>query len=111
MENTKHVPQKVIREGKVAVLISPGYGAGWSSWATAEQREMLLFDRLFVEAAEAGVEYIDPLLLEIFGEDYPYSGGWRSITIHWVPVGERFYVHEYDGSESLRYYEDIIITA
>ena len=23
---------KVIRDGKVAVLYSPGYGAGWYSW-------------------------------------------------------------------------------
>ena len=24
---------KVIRDGKVAVIISPGFGAGWSTWA------------------------------------------------------------------------------
>ena len=24
--------EKVIRDGKVAVLYSPGYGAGWSTW-------------------------------------------------------------------------------
>jgi hypothetical protein len=28
MENLK----KVIRDGKVAVLYSPGFGAGWYSW-------------------------------------------------------------------------------
>jgi len=25
---------KIIRDGKVAVLYSPGYGAGWYSWNT-----------------------------------------------------------------------------
>ena len=25
--------QKVIRDGKVAVLYSPGYGAGWYTWS------------------------------------------------------------------------------
>ena len=24
--------EKVVRDGKVAVLVSPGYGAGWSTW-------------------------------------------------------------------------------
>lgn len=24
--------KKLIRDGKVAVLVSPGFGAGWSTW-------------------------------------------------------------------------------
>jgi hypothetical protein len=62
---------------------------------------MLLFDHRLVEAAEAGVTNIQPILEAIFGEDTPYSGGWRDIQIKWIPVGSRFQVREYDGSESL----------
>ena len=34
---------KVIRDGKVAVLVSYGYGAGWSTWNSARS-DSLLFD-------------------------------------------------------------------
>ena len=35
---------KYIRDGEVAVLYSPGYGAGWSTWAEGSEREQLLYD-------------------------------------------------------------------
>jgi hypothetical protein len=35
--------EKVIKDGKVAVCFSPHYGAGWSTWASEEQRETLIF--------------------------------------------------------------------
>ena len=44
---------KVIRGGKVAVLYSPGYGAGWSTWGS-EHKEILLFHPRLVEAVEKG---------------------------------------------------------
>ena len=31
MKVKRHI-EKVVRDGKVAVLVSPGYGAGWSTW-------------------------------------------------------------------------------
>lgn len=36
-------------------------------------------------------------------EKYPscYLGGLRNLQIRWVPVGSRFVVDEYDGSESV----------
>lgn len=104
-------PEKVIRDGNVAVLVSPGFGAGWSTWGDNQQREMLLFDRRFVEAAEAGTKDIEPLAKEIFGDNPPYCGGWRDITIEWLPVGTRFCVEEYDGSESMRFVDDLVIVA
>ena len=95
--------EKVIRNGQVAVLISPGYGAGWSTWCDDNQRETALFDKRLVEAVEAGVEDIEPLAKEIFGDsNYFYCGGWRDIKIIWLPIGTRFRIDEYDGSETLR---------
>ena len=38
------VAERVVRDGRVAVLVSPGFGAGWSTWADRELRERLLFD-------------------------------------------------------------------
>lgn len=42
--------QKVIRDSKVAVLYSPGFGAGWYSWNT--KHPQLLFHPKLVEMVE-----------------------------------------------------------
>lgn len=94
-------PEKVIIDGKVAVLISPGWGAGWSTWADAESVKLALFDRRFVQAAEAGVTDIGPVAKEVMGNEYFYCGGWRDIEIVWLPVGTAFTVEEHDGNERL----------
>jgi hypothetical protein len=39
---------------KVAVLVSAGYGAGWSTWATDEYREAYLFHPKLVQMVEEG---------------------------------------------------------
>lgn len=45
-------------DGKIAVLISPGYGAGWSTWALEEEDvEALLFDDKIVKAVLAGLHH------------------------------------------------------
>ena len=36
--------KKLIRDGKVGVIISPDFGAGWSTWNDDEDREAMLFD-------------------------------------------------------------------
>lgn len=95
-------PEKVIRDGKVAVLISPGYGAGWSTWVPEEHQAMMLFDRRFVEAREAGLFDVEDLAKQIFGDDYVCVLGWETVEIVWLPVGTSFAVEEYDGYESLR---------
>ncbi len=41
--------EKVIRNGMVAVLVSPGYGAGWYSW---NDHKELLFHPKIVEMVE-----------------------------------------------------------
>ena len=46
--------EKIEQDGKVAVLYSPGYGAGWSSWASDDQREALCMDARIVGPVLAG---------------------------------------------------------
>lgn len=102
-------PEKVIRDGKVAVLLSPGFGAGWSTWEHEDgASELMIFDRRLVELAERGgtENEAEELAKELTGLDYIYSGGWSDISIKWVDEGTIFYVHEYDGSESLRHLND-----
>jgi len=102
---------KVIRDGKVAVLVSPGYGAGWSTWAYAgdeDNRDFMLFDPTLVAMVERGdsVEAIESYVTAI--HPHTYCGGADDLTIEWLPVGTAFRIHEYDGSESLEIRDDII---
>ena len=103
--------EKVIRDGKVAVLYSPGFGAGWSTWNYSNQ-EILLFSPKVVEMVEAGrrTEIDDEWCLEHLGIDI-YTGGSSNLTIEWIQQGEKFTIEEYDGSESIRSIDDLSITA
>ena len=100
---------RVIRDGKTAVLYSPGFGAGWYTWG--HEQWMLFHPRLVaaVEAKDPGsriAEISDELATE-FGVDAPYTGGANQLQIEWVPVGARFEISEYDGAESVRLHDEI----
>ena len=89
---------KVVRDGRVAVIVSPGYGAGWSTWA---QDRNVCFDPILVEWIEKGKVGDPPL--DHYGDSAPYCGGLRDAVIRWIPQGTGFEITDYDGSESLRY--------
>lgn len=102
---------KVTRDGKVAVVVSPGFGAGWSTWALAigdkEIRDFMLFDPSLVDMIEHGAlaETIETYVTSM----YPgiYCGAADDLTIQWLPVGTAFRIHEYDGAESVEIRDDM----
>ena len=93
--------QKVIRDGMVAVLYSPGFGAGWFTW-NYEHPECI-FDPEIVEMVEKEAESyeIAQFAESKYGKDF-YSGGTDDLRIMWIPEGTEFIINEYDGSESIR---------
>jgi hypothetical protein len=93
--------RKVIRDGKVAVLVSPGFGAGWWTW-NREKPEML-FSPEIIELIERDASYTEIVEKgrQLFGD--AYLGGANDLIIEWVPEGARFDIAEYDGSEELHY--------
>lgn len=95
-------PRKVTDGERVAVLVSPGFGAGWSSWAH-EYAEFLLFDKSLVEMAQrkASTEEVEAHLKRVLNDEYVYCGGWDQIKVEWVDNGTAFRIDEYDGSERL----------
>ena len=110
---------RVIRDGKVAVLYSPGYGAGWYTWAREPDPQML-FDPHLVDLVERlqkiPADWSGSWLtleahqliaaIEAYCEaQWPdeYLGGVNDLAIAWVPQGEYFHIHEYVGSESVEY--------
>lgn len=95
-------------EGKIAVLISPGFGAGWSTWANAESVEFAMFDKELVQLA---LDKVDRKVVDEFmiskEMDYFYTGGWEDIEIAWLEPETKFTIKENDGNESLRAVSDL----
>ena len=97
--------EKVIRDDKVAVLYSPGHGAGWYSWNTDHPECM--FDPNVVAMVEAGQhDQIEAYCKTAYETDL-YLGGAKHLTIEWIPVGTKFMIDEYDGWESIVYEHDL----
>jgi hypothetical protein len=94
---------KLLVNGKVAVLYSPGFGAGWSTW----NREVpdLVFDPAIVEFVEneKWAELNTYVTLK-----YPgiYTGGMKDLAVAWLPVGTEFRIGEYDGAENIEVKEE-----
>ena len=97
--------KKIIRDGKVAVLYSPGFGAGWSTWN--QELPELVFNPVIVDFVEK--EQWDELAVYV-SLKYPdiYDGGMRDLEIAWLDVGSEFRIHEYDGSESIEVKEELM---
>ena len=105
--------EKYIKDGKVAILISPSYGSGWSTENLCSE---LAYDKRVVEvwlAHKDDAEYLSRL--DEYGEnftkmyardhfrklgyDHVYFGGFADVVIEWLPVGTKFIIQEYDGAE------------
>jgi hypothetical protein len=89
------------KNGKVGVIISTGFGAGFSTW---NDRNMAIdFDLVeaFLKGDMTRFKYIAD---EKYGDWY--DGGTVSLKVEWVPEGSRFMIEEYDGRESLVILDD-----
>lgn len=94
---------KFVLDNRVAVLYSPDYGAGWSTWNSSYEEE-LIFEPVIVD-----------MVLSINDDDwvekaemylklkYPgiYVGDLTQLRIKWVPEGKEFRITEYDGNETV----------
>ena len=84
------------------ILVSPGYGCGWSSWNTIR----LAYDRKVIEY---WLTHKDSAFTEItawleqngYPNVYVSYSNWHNLVLEWIPVGMRWRVREYDGSETI----------
>lgn len=95
--------EKLIRNGKVAVIISRGFGSGWSG-----SNEILAMDMDIALAVEAkDWEAVKQIVVEKFGEEHEVSFyGLEDCVIRWVDIGRKFIIEEYDGAESIRFLDE-----
>ena len=94
---------KLVRDGKVAVLYSPDYGLGWYTWN--HDHPEILFDPAIVQLVEENKwdELETYVVLK-----YPkiFTGGLLDLRVAWIPEGSMFRVNEYDGDESIELKDD-----
>lgn len=106
--------EKYIKDGMVAVVIAPSFGAGWSTWNSA-LKETLVFHPAIVQMVLDGrrEEIDEDWLVAHFGEEfeYGYYGANDELTIKWLPVGTKFCITEYDGAESILTIDDLTLEA
>lgn len=92
--------EKYIVDGKVAVLYSPRFGVGWSTWAHGDRQriEKMIFDPDLVKLVLSGASGREVGEYTAITYDSPVHG---PLAVEWVPVGERFVITEYDGFETV----------
>lgn len=101
------VMDKVVQDGKVAVLVSPGYGAGWSTWNAGTVGEVLLYDPETVHWVLNGKPADSrPVLEPRFPGIYVCDLGLDDLEVFWVEQGTKFRIEEHDGYENLLTEED-----
>ena len=83
------------KDGRTAVLVSPGFGAGFSTWNKPE----MAVDFDLVEAFLSGdMNRFEYIVVEKYGENM-YLGGMDDLMVVWVNEGVKFRIDEYDGNE------------
>lgn len=94
---------KIEKDGMIAVLYSPGYGAGWSTW-NSYCKETLCMDSEIVQAV---IDGDINKAIEVALKKCPdiYTGGAEDLVVEWVKKGDMFEISEYDGNESIRTFD------
>ena len=90
--------EKKIKDGMVAVLYSPDFGAGWYTWHNIAE---LLFDPKVVDMVleKTSAETIELYCKTVYGDHY-YAGS-CDLEVAWVPTGTEFIIEDFDGNESI----------
>ena len=101
--------EKVIRNGKVAVLVSHGFGAGW--YSRNKHKELLFHPKLVEMVEQNRHEEITKEWVEENLDINIYTGGADGLYIEWLDEGTAFRINEYDGAETLITIDDLILIA
>lgn len=93
--------KKVIRNGKVGVLISPDYGLGWFSCNSYVEQCLFSPEIInFVEKKQHD-KITEDFCKKLFDVDRFCVLGADDLIVEWIKEGEMFYIDEYDGAEQI----------
>lgn len=98
----------IVKDGKVAVLISPGLGSGFSTEIDEDDypgiREQAAFHPRLVRWVEGGKkEDIGEIVKTLWGDMSLNLSGLLNLRVEWIPIGTQFTIENYDGAESINY--------
>jgi hypothetical protein len=95
--------EKVIKDGKVAVLVSNDWGSGFHTYGAPLEA---IFNPQLVELIE-NKNYNEAM--EFIEKTYPnvYAYDITGLCVEWVEEGREFYITEYDGLESIVFKDEV----
>ena len=88
--------EKYIKDGKVGVIISPGYGTGF--YTGGAPLEAVFSPSLITMIENRDLHGVSRVLQEKYNFYLMYK---HDLDVKWIPQGSRFKINEYDGSESI----------
>lgn len=93
-------------KNEMGVLISAGYGAGWSTW---NEDNSIAFDKRIIEKwlRDKPTSLAMWRFLKSLGYEDVYMGGYDGLVLKFVPKGTMFYITEYDGCEGICVVEEL----
>lgn len=94
--------EKVVVDGNVKVLYSPGYGAGFYTWGAPVEA---IFDPKLIKLVED--KNIEEAISYVEKTYDAYTGGVEQLRVLLIPEGNRFIIDEYDGSEGIQLLDSI----
>ena len=102
---------RIVRDGKeVAVLLSPGWGAGFITWNTGISPFEPKLVALVLAGKQDELAKANPVevaeWLGLGDDDYVSLHGADDLVITYVPLGMGFEYDEHDGNESLRLFHN-----
>lgn len=87
--------EKIVKDGKVAVAVSFGFGSGWSSELKNINPMDARFNQLFIEGKH------DEVVKICKEENLGYADGAKDVEIVWVDESADFVITECDGHEDI----------
>lgn len=94
-----------------AVAVSPGYGAGWSTWSDFSPLDPVVNLIILTLQDASSADEFQELYRFIQGSDAANDVsvsrfGMKTVEIEWVHKDRQFRVEEYDGNEYIEYKDE-----
>lgn len=107
------VVEKLVQDGKVAVLHSKDWGTPWATWYPETMFDSKLI-QLFLKWQSHPLNSLEEFMaadrayyyLHVKYPDVVFRG-LEGLTVTWLPEGQEFIIREYDGVEILVLKEEI----
>jgi hypothetical protein len=106
LEVKQETNRVINQDGKVAVIISPYYGSGWS--IGKKSQSILMFNKHLVKDVLDKNRNWSPDSLVVLKDALPgvlEGGGYTSpqdLKVRWISKGEPFIIESVDGAESIK---------